>query len=254
MKSYYLATGLQGVGNITGGWPLLKTWASMMGLSCGAAFTSDLWQWDVFRPHWRMTELMTPPAKERTAVLDLGTSTDWPRLVSKVQRPWGSWTVALLWNPGQQEQAITLDFAKAGLDPAHRYAVWSFWDDRFLGIAKGHWTTTSLPAGGCQHVVLTDLDSQSGQPVVIGSNLHIFCGAAEFKNVQITSAGLDVELTDAGAREGDLFFYSQKPLVVATATGCTAKAVEAAGANVWKVHLENRESGKPQKIGLSVAN
>ena len=103
---YYLATELKGIGNVAGGWPLLKTWASMMGLSSGAAFTSDLWQWDAFRPYLRMTEIMTPPAKERTEVLDLGTSQQWPRLLSKVRRPWGAWAVVLLWNPGKQPQAI----------------------------------------------------------------------------------------------------------------------------------------------------
>jgi hypothetical protein len=162
--------------------------------------------------------------------------------------------VALLWNPGTQEQTVTLDFAKAGLDPSHRYAVWSFWDDQFLGIAKGQWVTPSLPAGGCQHLVLTDLDGQPGKPVVIGSNLHIFCGAAEIKNINATPTGIDIELTDAGAREGDLFLYSPKPLAAKTATGCTVKSVEAAGENVWKIHLEGRASSKPQKVGVSVAN
>ena len=174
--------------------------------------------------------------------------------MSKIQRLWGNWTVALLWNPGTQDQAITLDFAKVGLDPAHRYAVWSFWDDRFLGIAKGQWTTPALPAGGCQHLCLTDLDNHPGQPVVIGSNLHIFCGAAEFKNVSSTPISIDIELTDAGAREGELFLYSQKPLAAKSATGCTVMSIEAAGEDVRKLHLEGRQSGKPQKISVSVVN
>jgi len=247
---YYTVAEPKGAGKVAGGEPIVRTYASMMGLSSGAAFTSDLWQWEAFKPYWRMTEIMTPPAKERTEVMDLCTGEEWPRLLSKVQRPWGNWFVALLWNPGTQEQTVTLDFAKAGLDPAHRYAVWSFWDDRFLGIAKGQWVTPSLPAGGCQHLVLTDLESHPGQPVVIGSNLHIFCGAAEIKNVNTTPTGIDIELTDAGAREGDLFLYSQKPLTSSTATGCTVKTVEAAGDNVWKIHLEGRESGKPQRVNL----
>jgi hypothetical protein len=197
---------------------------------------------------------MTPPAKERTEVLDLCTSQQWPRLLSRVQRPWGNCAVTLLWNPNEQPQAITLDFAKTGLDLSHRYAVWSFWDDRFLGIAKGQWTTPSLPAGSCQHLCLTDLDTRPGQPVVLGSNLHIFCGAAELKSVNASPAGIDIELTDAGAREGDLFLYSQKPLACTTATGCTVTSVQAVGESVWKIHLEKRQSGKPQKVGLSAAS
>ena len=251
---YYLAPDVKGAGEIPGGWPIVRTYASMMGLSCGSALTSDLWQWDGFQPYWRMTEILTPPARERTEVLDLCTSEEWPRLISKVQRPWGNCYIALLWNPGKQEQTITLDFARAGLNPAHRYAVWSFWDDQYLGIAKGQWTTPLLPASGCQHLVFTDLDSHPGQPVVIGSNLHIFCGAAEIKNVKTTRGSINIELTDAGAREGDLFIYSQKALTVGTATGCILKPIEAAGENVWKIHLADRQSGKPQQISLSLGN
>ena len=256
MDCYYLATGLnvKGIGDITGGWPMLKTDVSMMGLSCGSAFTSDMWNWDAFKPYVRMTEIMKPPAQERTEVLDLCTSEEWPRLISKVHRSWGDWSVALLWNPDQEAAAITLDFAKAGLDPAHRYAVWSFWDDKFLGIAKGQWTTPQLPGGGYQHLVLNDLDSRPGQPIIIGSNLHIFCGAAEFKNVNSTPTGIGIELTDAGAREGDLFLYSQKPLAAKDVNGCTVKSVEAVGGNVWKIHLVGRENDKPQKVSLSIAH
>ena len=248
---YYLATGLKDVGNIDDGWAMVRTYASMMGLSSGAAFTSDFWQWDIFKPYWRMTEILTPPAKEHTQILDLCSSEEWPRLISHVQRPWGDWTVALLWNPGRQEQAITLDFAKAGLNPAHRYAVWSFWDNRFLVIATGRWETPALPASGCQHLCLTDLDDHPGQPVVIGSNLHIYCGAADLKSVKPSPNGINIELTDAGAREGDLFIYSMKPLVAGSAAGCQVKPVEAAGENVWRIHVEDREAGRPQKILLS---
>jgi len=211
---YYLAPDVQGAGKVQGGWPMIRTYVSMMGLSCGAAFTSDLWQWDGFKPYWRMTEILTPPGHERTEVLDLGTSETWPRLLSTVHRPWGDSHVALLWNPAKDEQAITLEFAKAGLEPAHRYAVWSFWDDKFLGIAKGKWTTPALPVGSCQHLCLTDLDRQPGRPILIGSNLHIFCGAAEIKNFKYMPNEITIDLTDAGALEGDLFIYSRKPLVI----------------------------------------
>ena len=253
---YYIAEGgvkgAKSVGKVAGGWPVIRTSASMMGLSSGAAFTSDMWNEDYCKGNLRLTEIMTPPATERTEVLDLCTAEDWPRLLSKVQRPWGNWAVALLWNPGTQEQAVTLDFAKAGLDPGRRYAVWSFWDDKFLGIATGHWSTPLLPASGCQQLVFTDLDSQPDKPVIVGSNLHIFCGAAEFKNVSSTPGAISIELTDAGARDGDIFLYSPKPLGSKSATGCVVKSVESVGENIWKIHIEHRESGKPQKIELEV--
>ena len=42
-----------------------------------------------------------------------------------------------------------------------------------------------------------------------------------------------------------------KPLVAGSAAGCQVKPVEAAGENVWRIHVEDREAGRPQKILLS---
>ncbi len=249
---YYLAPDVAEIGVVQGGWDLQRTWISMMGLSCGAAITSDPWHWDVLQPRLRTVEIMQPPAKERTEVLDLCLDKEWPRLSGLVKRPWGQWAVALLWNPGNAEKTVTLELAKTGLDSNREYAVWSFWDNQYLGTTKGSWTTPKLAPNACQHLVFSPITAN--QPSLVGSNLHIYCGAAEIKNITVSPANMDMELTDAGAREGDLFVYSQKPLAAKKADGCTVRSVETAGGNIWKIHLEGRESGKPQKVGLSIGH
>jgi signal transduction histidine kinase len=195
---------------------------------------------------------MTPPARERTEVLDLCTSEEWPRLVGHIHRDWGEFTVALLWNPGDKEQAITLNFAQAGMNPHRRYAVWSFWDDRYLGVAKESWTTPKLGASASQHLVFTPLDDSPSRPVLIGSDLHIYSGAAEIQRVQTARAAMTIELTDAGARDGALFVYSRYAPVLRSATGCVADGIASAGENVWRISLHDRNSGSPQRIELAV--
>ena len=249
---YYMATELKDVSPVVGGWPLARTWISMVGLSCGAAFTSDLWYEERFKPYWRNVEVLTPPAKERTEVLDLLASREWPRLVGQVSRAWGDWTVALLWNPSEKEQTVTLDFARAGLDPRHRYAVWSFWDNRFLGVAAGSWTTPFLAPSASQHLVFTDLDRAPDRPVLIGSGLHIYCGAAEIERVTALSSALQIELTDAGARAGDLFIYSKFEPMVRESVGCMVEGIKAAGENVWKLSLKDRRHGAIQRVELGI--
>ena len=123
-----------------------------------------------------------------------------------VKRDWGDTYVALLWNPGSAEGTVTLDFETAGMNPKHRYAVWSFWDNRYMGIAKGSWKTLALAPSASQHLCFTDLDRTPDKPVLIGSSLHIYCGAAEIKCVKQGRGSMEIELTDAGAREGDLFY------------------------------------------------
>ena len=250
--NYYMGTDEANLSEIEGGWPLVRTWMSMVGLSCGAAVTSDPWHWDSFKPFWRNVEAMTPPAKERTEVLDLGVSEEWPRLIGHVHRTWGDSAVALLWNPGSTERAITLDFAQAGLDPKRRYAVWSFWDNRYLGVAAGAWTTPALAPSASQHLCFTDLDRNPGEPVLVGSNLHIYCGAAEIKRITSTSDLWQVDLTDAGAREGDLFVYSRLPLMLKAACGCAVTGVTQAGEYMWRISLAERQRGALQRVELTV--
>jgi len=250
--AYYMGTDIANVSKIEGGWPVVRTWMSMVGLSCGAAITSDPWHWESFSPYWRNIEVLTPPARERTEVVDLCTSRDWPRLVGHVTRDWGDWTVALLWNPGANEKTISLDFAQVGLDLRRRYAVWSFWDNRYLGVARGSWTTLALAPSASQHLRFTDLDSSPDRPVLIGSSLHIYCGAAEIKRVASSRNSMEIELTDAGARDGDLFVYSRYPLILTKATGCVVGDIVSAGENVWRIGIYDRKRGVSPQIRLDV--
>jgi len=250
--TFYMGTDVSDISEIKGGWPLVRTWMSMVGLSCGTAITSDPWYWESFKPYWRNVEVMTPPATERTEVLDLCTSKDWPRLVGHVRREWGDSTVALLWNPGEKEQTIKLDFAEAGMDPQRRYAVWSFWDNRYLGVAQGAWDANQLGPSASKHLVFTGLDRTPKKPVLIGSNLHIYCGAAEIKNITTSRSGMEIELTDAGAREGDLFIYSRWMPVLKKAGGCMVSGVFSAGENVWRINLTDRRCGAAQRIELAI--
>jgi signal transduction histidine kinase len=250
--AYYIGTDIANISAIAGGWPIVRTWMSMVGLSCGTAITSDMWYEDRFKPFWRNVEVLTPPARERVEVADLGTRREWPRLIGRVRRDWGDWTVALLWNPGDKEQSVTLRFSSAGMVAGHRYAVWSFWDGRYLGVVQNEWTAQRLAASGSQHLCFTDLDRTPGCPVLIGSDLHIWCGAAEIKQVQSGRSKMTVELTDAGAREGALFIYSRYQPVLKATTGCAVGSVDSAGENVWRVNLNSRQRDVPQKIELAI--
>ena len=250
---YYIAPDVNEVGGVQGGWNLHRTWLSMMGLSGGAALTSDPWHWDVLKPHLRTVEIMQPPAKMRSEVLDLGTAKDWPRLTNTIQRPWGNSAVALLWNPAEQPQSITLDLAQAGLDPARTYAVWSFWDNKSLGTAKGTWSTPTLEGWACQHLVFTPIDGAAADtPVLMGSNLHISSGVAEIKAVAVSPTAIEISLTDSGARDGKLFFHCTKPLKLQQAAGLEASQVENAGENIWSIDVRARRTGVAQSLKLAV--
>ncbi|MCX6977153.1 MAG: histidine kinase, partial [Verrucomicrobia bacterium] len=252
---YYVAGEIENVCSVEGGEPVMQTWLSMVGLSCGSAITSEPFYWRAFDPYLRNLEVLSPPARERTDVLHLFTMPAWTALVGHVHRQWSDSTVALLFNAvSSTEFALPthFDFEQAGLDPHRRYAVWSFWDNRFLGIAKGKWATPVLLNGHSQQLVFTDLDRTPDVPVLMGSNLHIYCGAAEIRKVASLRDRLEIDLTDAGARAGDLFFYSRWPLTFTSSTGCGVSAVVKVGENVWRVSITDRRRGVAQRLELAV--
>ena len=41
-----------------------------------SALTSDPWHWEDFKPYWRNAEVLSPPATERTEVLEMSVSDD----------------------------------------------------------------------------------------------------------------------------------------------------------------------------------
>ncbi|MFO1529563.1 MAG: histidine kinase [Kiritimatiellia bacterium] len=248
--SIFMGTDIANVSRIEGGWPLVRTWLSLVGLSGGSAITSDPWYQEGFRDYRRNLEVLTPPAREAAEVLDLCRDREWTRLIRHVARPWGRMTVALLWNPGSTERTVHLDFAAAGLDPASRYAVWSFWDNRYLGVVEGGWTTPPLAPGASQHVRFTPLAAVESRPVLVGSNLHIHCGAEEVRRVNSLQGAMEIELGGEGARDGDLFVYSRLRPELKAAEGCRA-ALAAAGEYVWRIRLEGRDLEKAQRVELA---
>ena len=252
---FYMAGEIEKMCSVEGGEPVMRTWLSIVGLSCGAAITSEPFYWKAFDPYWRNMEVLSPPARERTEVLHLFTMPAWSALVGHIRRNWGDSTVVLLFNcfsSGGYVIPTHFDFVQAGLNPERHYAVWSFWDNEFLGIAHGMWPTPVLPNGHSKHLVFTEVDRTPSRPVLIGSNLHIYCGAAEIKQVASSRDAVRIELTDAGARAGDLFVYSHWPLVFKSAVGCAVSDVVKVGENVWRISLADRQRDVPQRVELAV--
>ena len=252
---FYMAGEIEKMCSVEGGEPVMRTWLSIVGLSCGAAVTSEPFYWKAFDPYWRNMEVLSPPARERTEVLHLFTMPAWSALVGHIRRDWGDSTVVLLFNcfsSGGYVVPTHFDFVQAGLNPERHYAVWSFWDNEFLGIAHGKWVTPVLPNGHSKHLVFTEVDRTPNRPVLIGSNLHIYCGAAEIKQVASSRDAMRIELTDAGARAGDLFVYSHWPLVFKSAVGCAVSDVVNVGENVWRISLADRQREMPQRVELAI--
>jgi len=250
-----------------------KTWHNSVGLVGGTSMVSD--PIDALDPigglemkdMWRNFEILRPAHTETTRLLTLGQSPYNEVFGFAAQRIYGDFAVYNLYNPRHADedhrnqkasdpeymQAVSIDFAEAGLPTGVNCAVFDFWENKIVGFAKDSYTTESLPALSSQLVRFTPLiESEADLPVLVGSNLHIAMGATEIANIAVTKATLTVELTDAGAQEGSLTFYSKKALKSVNAENCEITAVEDLGENLYRVNLAGRLFGTKQLVQLSI--
>jgi hypothetical protein len=201
-----------------------------------------------------MIEILNPPGPERGLPFHGGTDRDCRQFGFVAQRSWGSFASLLLWNPLATVGDVPLD--GAGLSElGEQFHVWSFWDGAYLGIKGDGYVARDVAPHGPKLLRLTALPADDRIPILIGSNLHISLGAAEIADVASTTTACNIVLTDAGAREGNLFVWSARALSLVGASGCTVAEVsllEGTENTVWRVSIRERRGGEQQVIRLGV--
>ena len=231
----------------------VRAWHGYVGLLGGVIMTSDSFD----QAPWnnaaavRMMEILWPAAPEHGRAFD-GQTDPWHRQFGlTAARPWGRFVSTMLYNP--REETADLPINGVPTDSlGQRFHVWSFWDEKYLGIQDNRFTASGVPAAGGLLLRLTELAKTPDVPVLIGSNLHISMGAAEIQTLITQANRLKIELTDAGARAGALFFHSAQPLAPIKSAGCTIKSVTLMEPQVWRVEITGRQHGQAQSLELRV--
>jgi alpha-galactosidase len=271
--AYVSPTGTKVDGNTRslGGTPqgegMWKTWHNSVGLVGGTSMISDPIDGPDVKDLWRNYEILRPAHTETSRLLTLGKSPENAVFGFAAQRPYGDFAVYNLYNPRhaaddhrnqkasdpEYKQAVTIDFAEAGLPAGVNCAVFDFWENKVIGYAKDRYTTEALPGLSSRLLRFTPMiDGQSELPILVGSNLHLAMGATEIANIAASSTSLKVELTDAGAQTGSLTFYSKKALKAVDSENCEITSVEEVGENLWQVNLTGRQWGTIQLLELSL--
>ena len=246
---------------------LWRTWHGLVTLVGGTAMTSEPLNTPDAKARWRYAEIMRPASREPAKLLTLGTSPHNTTFGFTAKRPYGDFGVWNLYNVtsdphadpkkahGQTEpkppKALTLDFAAVGLPTGTECAVFDFWENKVVARAKDSYTTAPLENLASALVRITPLTGDA--PLLVGSNLHLSMGATEIDGMATTADGIVVTLSDAGAQDGSLTFYSKSALAAGTAENCEIAGVESLGDNLWRVDLKGRLWGKPQSVSLAYA-
>lgn len=246
----YLKPMVQGrrLWEIEGGLPQLRTWHSAVALSGGLALTSEPLEQPDARDAWRMMELLLPPVEERAQVYGLGSSLSQSKFGFTVRRPYGSFAVVLLWNDADEPARLTLTPEELGL-PGGAYAVYSFWDNTVTFFGGEPFETPELPPEHSLHLRITPLD---GSPALVGSSLHLGCGAREVESWLACADGLEIRLTDAGARSGSLFLVLPWTPGAVVSRGMRASLRQISG-SLYELCLSERVRGAKEGNRVHIA-
>ncbi len=238
------------LGPVRQGEGMWRTWHSTVCLVGGTAMTSEPLNSPDAKPLWRNFEIMRPGSREPAKLLTLGKSPHNEIFGFSASRPYGDFSVYNLYNATDKPMDITLDFKDAGIPLDSDTAVFDFWNNKFIGIIKNSYVLPKIEPLSSGLFRFTPLASD--QPTLIGSNLHLSIGATEVDNILVSSKQVVIHLSDAGAQEGCLTFYSKKKLVAAGSKNCKIVSVKGLGNNIWQINLTNRLWGKKQTVSVAI--
>lgn len=91
-----------------------------------------------------------------------------------------SWDVVGLFNFNDKPEARSVRFEQLGLDPNAQYAVFEFWEEKFLGVLKAG-IELQLPPESSR---ILSLRRVTGKPQLIGTDMHVLQGYHELKRLQ----------------------------------------------------------------------
>lgn len=137
-----------------------------------------------------------------------------------VARPFGDWHVVALFNWGDAEARVGVDWDELGEPADRRFLGWEFWGGAFLGAQTGR-LELSVPARG---VRLVSLRPDRGRPQVLTTDRHLTQGGVELKDERWSGRTLTATVRTVGG--------FPLTLRVAVPAGFAVRKVSAVGAAV----------------------
>ncbi len=133
-----------------------------------------------------------------------------------IARDYGSWCVGAICNLADEEADFELDFNRDfHLEAVEKYAVFDFWNQRFLGIFNGK-CQLRIPSYDSLVLRMTPV---SDRPEVIGSSRHITQGGVELLSVKHGEREISGIVQCAGDENTVLSIYLPEGFSAVTASG-----------------------------------
>jgi len=195
---------------------------------------------DIDAGRMRLLTLVLPSYGQAARPLDLFVHTTPEVYDLAVKTYWDSWHVLFLQNWNEWDKSYDIEFSELGLDEKRTYAVFSFWDQAFLGEFR---QSVGLRVGARKGEAYSIREVRA-TPWVLGTDLHLTQGGVELERVRHdTRAGQLSGLArrHAGA-QGHVVAWMPSGYKLRSATGSYSVDPQPSGAAV--VHLELNFEGE----------
>jgi hypothetical protein len=127
---------------------------------------------------------LLPPMRERAQPRSYFQRGIPAQVTTHIERPWGWWLLAGVFNGNGRERVMPTTWAELGL-PNGRYHAVEFWTGAYLGQSETGVELT-LPRHGAAALAIHRVCEE---PQVIGSTFHIGQGAVELEDVRYDQLG-----------------------------------------------------------------
>ncbi len=152
--------------------------ASLIALSGGNTMSSDRLP-DLDATRLEILKRIFPSYGEAARPVDLFDTDRHSVFALKIQKSFGSWTVAGFFNASETESMEkTVPLGRLWLDPARTYLAYDFWKERLRGEVSGELHVSVPPAS----VMLLALHEKRGAPQFLSTDRHVLQGALELES------------------------------------------------------------------------
>jgi alpha-galactosidase len=161
----------------------IRAFASAVGLTGGMALVSDRMA-TLSAERLDVLARLLPPMRERAQPRNYFERGIPERVTAHIERPWGVWLLAGVFNADGRKRTVSLKWSDLGL-PDGRYHAVEFWSGGYLGQSESG-VDLALPRHGAATLAIHRV---SDEPQIIGSTFHIGQGAVELDDVRYDPQG-----------------------------------------------------------------
>lgn len=143
---------------------------------------------------------------------------DYPKVFHRhIAKPWGEFEVVAVYNFGEELLRERIPLTKLGWAEEDRALIWEFWNAEYIGQAQGHLLAAVPP----RSVRVYRLTRTTGQPTLLGTDMHLTMGEMEIDRCQWDAAARTLSgraIRPAGER-GNVFIHAPAGLRVVNPRG-----------------------------------